>query len=228
MQKILIVEDDRELNRTICYALKKEGYDIYSAYSVCEAKAIYRQEKMELILLDVNLPDGEGFSLCRWMKGQREVPVLFLTARDLEEDALEGYGSGAEDYITKPFKLAVFLSRINALLRRSDHFNQPDTGLKSNGIYVNLLKGEAYKDGMQLDLTASEYKLLCLFMENPDVVLTPEQILSRLWDCDTNYIDNNSLTVYIRRLRTKIEDNPSEPKNLVTVRRMGYRWYVRD
>ena len=115
MQKILIVEDDRELNRTICYTLKKEGYDIYSAYSVREAKAVYRKEKMGLILLDVNLPDGEGFSLCRWMKGQSEVPVLFLTARDLEEDALEGYGSGAEDYITKPFSIKILKEKIRVV-----------------------------------------------------------------------------------------------------------------
>lgn len=128
--------------------------------------------------------------------------------------------------MTKPFKLAVFLSRINALLRRSENFNQEqaEPELQSNGIRVQLLKQEVTKNGVPLDLTASEYKLLCLFMENPNIVLSPEQILSKLWDCDEKYIDNNTLTVYIRRLRTKVEDNPASPQKIVTVRRMGYKW----
>lgn len=139
---------------------------------------------------------------------------------------LWGLTLAGDDYMTKPFKLAVFLSRINALLRRSENFNQEHTEpeLQSNGIRVLLLKQEVIKNGTPLDLTASEYKLLCLFMENPDIVLSPEQILSKLWDCDEKYIDNNTLTVYIRRLRTKIEDNPADPQKIVTVRRMGYKW----
>ena len=139
-----------------------------------------------------------------------------------------GLDIGGDDYITKPFKLAVFLSRLNALLRRSENFNHTETELKSNGIIVQLLKGEVYKNGIPVDLTASEYKLLRLFMENPDIVLSPEQILSKLWDCDQNYIDSNTLTVYIRRLRTKIEDDPAAPQNIVTVRRMGYKWNTVD
>ena len=135
---------------------------------------------------------------------------------------------GGDDYITKPFKLAVFLSRINALLRRSENFNTAVTELSSGGISVQLLKGEVYKKGEPVELTASEYKLLCLFMENPDQILSSEQILSRLWDYNESYIDNNSLTVYIRRLRTKIEDNPGEPKRIVTVRGMGYKWNAVD
>lgn len=135
-----------------------------------------------------------------------------------------GLDMGGDDYITKPFKLAVFLSRVNALLRRSENFSQEKNRLSSNGITVQLLKGEVYKDGTLIDLTASEYKLLCLFMENPDIVLSPEQILSRLWDCEEKYIDSNTLTVYIRRLRTKIEEDPSAPKKIVTIRRMGYKW----
>ena len=120
------------------------------------------------------------------------------------------------------------MSRINALLRRSDNFNQVDTELNSSGITVRLLKGEVYKDNQQVELTASEYKLLCLFMEHPDRVLSTEQILKRLWDCEENYIDNNSLTVYIRRLRMKIEDDPGNPKRIITVRRMGYKWNTAD
>lgn len=142
-----------------------------------------------------------------------------------------GLDIGGDDYITKPFKLAVFLSRVNALLRRSENYNQAqdnNTALKSNGIEVQLLKQEVTKDGVTISLTASEYKLLCLFMENPNIVLSPEQILSKLWDCDEKYIDNNTLTVYIRRLRTKIEDNPADPQKIVTVRRMGYKWNETD
>lgn len=139
-----------------------------------------------------------------------------------------GLDLGGDDYMTKPFKLAVFLSRINALLRRSNNFIQTDTELNSNGIKLQLLKRKIYKNGIQIDLTANEYKLLCLFMENPDIVLSPEQILSKLWDYDNKYIESSTLTVYIRRLRTKIEDNPKEPKKIVTVRQMGYKWNTVD
>ena len=151
---------------------------------------------------------------------------MFLTAADEETDIIMGLDIGGDDYMTKAFKLAVFLSRINALLRRSENFNQEqnDPELQSNGIRVRLLKQEVTKNGIPLDLTASEYKLLCLFMGNPNIVLSPEHILSKLWDCDEKYIDNNTLTVYIRRLRTKIEDNPADPQKIVTVRRMGYKW----
>ena len=176
------------------------------------------------MILDVSLPDGSGFDICKKIRQTSKVPIMFLTAMDEETDIIMGLDIGGDDYITKPFKLAVFMSRINALLRRSDNFNQADTELNSNGIRVQLLKGEVYKNNVQVELTAREYKLLCLFMENPDEVLSPEQIINRLWDCDENYIDNNSLTVYIRRLRTKIEDDPGKPKRIVTVRRMGYKW----
>lgn len=121
-----------------------------------------------------------------------------------------------------------YIDRLNALLRRSENFNTEVTELTSNDISIRLLKGEVYKQGKLLELTASEYKLLCFFMENPDQVLSAEQILGKLWDCNENYIDNNSLTVYIRRLRTKIEDNPGEPKRIVTVRGMGYKWNTVD
>lgn len=157
-----------------------------------------------------------------------KVPILFLTAADEETDIIMGLDIGGDDYITKPFKLAVFLSRVNALLRRSENFNQADTELNSNGITIQRLKHEVYKDDVLIDLTAGEYKLLCLFMENPNIVLLSEQILSRLWDREENYIDNSTLTVYIRRLRTKIEDNPGNPQKIVTVRRIGYKWNVTE
>jgi len=228
MKHIFFVEDDLSLISGLSFAIKKQGYEIDVARTSLEAETLWTNEKYDLVILDVSLPDGSGYDLCRKIRKTSKVPIMFLTAADEETDIIMGLDMGGDDYITKPFKLAVFLSRINALLRRSDNFNQADTELNSNGIKVHLLKGEAYKKGEKLDLTASEYKLLCLFMENPDIVLSSEQILSKLWDCDENYINNNTLTVYIRRLRTKIEDNPGNPQKIMTVRRMGYKWNTVD
>jgi len=224
MQRIFLVEDDLSLISGLSFAIKKQGYEIDIARTSLEADTLWADGKYELIILDVSLPDGSGFDICRKIRQTSQVPIMFLTAADEETDIIMGLDIGGDDYITKPFKLAVFMSRINALLRRSNNFSQADTELNSNDIKVQLLKGEAYKNGKQLDLTANEYKLLCLFMENPDIVLSPEQILSRLWDCNEDYIDNNTLTVYIRRLRKKIEDEPGNPKMIITVRRMGYKW----
>lgn len=224
MKRILLVEDDLSLINGLSFAVKKQGYMLDVARTSGEADGLWAEGKYDLVILDVSLPDGSGFDICRKIRRTSKVPIMFLTAADEETDIIMGLDIGGDDYITKPFKLAIFMSRINALLRRSDNFNQPDTELNSNGIRVQLLKGEVYKNSKQVELTASEYKLLRLFMENPDQVLSPEQILNRLWDCDENYIDNNSLTVYIRRLRTKIEDDPGNPKRIVTVRRMGYKW----
>lgn len=224
MKWILLVEDDLSLINGLSFAVKKQGYMLDVAHTKDEADRLWQNGAYDLVILDVSLPDGSGFDICKRIRQTSKVPIMFLTAMDEETDIIMGLDIGGDDYITKPFKLAVFMSRINALLRRSDNFNQADTELNSNGIRVQLLKGEVYKNNVQVELTAREYKLLCLFMENPDEVLSPEQILNRLWDCDENYIDNNSLTVYIRRLRTKIEDDPGNPKRIVTVRRMGYKW----
>lgn len=224
MKWILLVEDDLSLINGLSFAVKKQGYMLDVAHTKDEADRLWENRAYDLVILDVSLPDGSGFDICKRIRQASKVPIMFLTAMDEETDIIMGLDIGGDDYITKPFKLAVFMSRINALLRRSDNFNQADTELNSNGIRVQLLKGEVYKNIVQVELTAREYKLLCLFMENPDEVLSPEQILNRLWDCDENYIDNNSLTVYIRRLRTKIEDDPGKPKRIVTVRRMGYKW----
>ncbi len=228
MKQILLVEDDLSLINGLSFAVKKQGYLLEVAHTSSEADRLWENGKYDLVILDVSLPDGSGFDICRRIRQTSKVPIMFLTAMDEETDIIMGLDIGGDDYITKPFKLAIFMSRINALLRRSDNFNQLDTELSSGGITVRLLKSEVYKNKKQVDLTASEYKLLCLFMENPDQVLSPEQILNRLWDCNENYIDNNSLTVYIRRLRTKIEDDPGNPKRIVTVRRMGYKWTTED
>ena len=212
--------------------MKKQGYETEVARTSLEARRIWKDGRYDLVILDVSLPDGSGYDLCRFIRETSKVPIIFLTAADEETDIIMGLDIGGDDYITKPFKLAVFLSRVNALLRRSENFDgnsgQENVELSSGGITIQRLKGEVYKDGVKLDLTAGEYKLLCLFMENPDMVLSPEQILGRLWDHEEKYIDSSTLTVYIRRLRTKIEDDPGEPKKIITVRRMGYKWNTAD
>lgn len=224
MKRIFFVEDDLSLINGLSFAIKKQGYEIDVARTSLEAEQLWMNGKYDLVILDVSLPDGSGYDICQKIRKVSKVPIMFLTAADEETDIIMGLDIGGDDFITKPFKLAVFLSRVNALLRRSENFNQMETELSSNGITIQRLKGEVYKNGKQIDLTASEYKLLCLFMENPDMILSPEQILSRLWDCDEKYIDTNTLTVYIRRLRKKIEDDPADPHSIVTVRGMGYKW----
>ena len=224
MKKILFVEDDISLINGLSFALQKHGYEINIAKTKQEAENLFENGAYRLVILDVTLPDGSGYDLCKKIRQTSKIPILFLTAADEEMDITMGLDIGGDDYITKPFKLAVFLSRINALLRRSDNFNEEKTELNSGDINVKLLNGEVYKRNIKLDLTTNEYKLLCLFMENPNIVLSAEQIMGKLWDSTENYIDSSALTVYIRRLRTKIEDNPSKPQKIITVRGMGYRW----
>ena len=177
----------------LTFALEKEGYEVTVARTSTEALTLWTDGKYDLAILDVSLPDGSGFDICKEIR-------------------------------PKASKLAVFLARIHALFRRSDNFSQPGRELVSDGICVNLLRGEVYKDGDAVKLTSGEYRLLCLFMENPGVLLSPERILASLWDCDGNFIDNRTLAVYIRRLRMKIENDPGKPEKIVTVRGMGYKW----
>ena len=181
-----------------------------------------------MLVLDVSLPDGTGFEFCEKVRQSSKVPIIFLTASDEEVNIIMGLDMGGDDYITKPFKLGVLVSRINALLRRAKDFNVSDTELQANGIRVLLLQGQVFKNGQLLDLTAAEYKLLCLFMRNPNIVLTKEQILDKLWDCEGNYIDSSTLTVYMRRLRMKVEDDPGNPRMLLTIRGMGYKWNITE
>ena len=224
MKRIFFVEDDQSLIKGLSFALAKQGYETDIARTKIEAQRLWSDGKYDLVILDVSLPDGSGYDICKKIRKTSKTPIIFLTAADEETDVIMGLDIGGDDYITKPFKLSIFLSRVNALLRRSSNFEQPNTELSSNGIKADLMTRKVCKNGTEIDLTAGEYKLLCLFMENPNIVLSPEQILSRLWDCDENYIDNSTLTVYIRRLRKKIEDDPADPQNIVTVRRMGYKW----
>lgn len=228
MSRILLLEDDLSLINGLSFAFKKQGYELTIARTLKEAEMLWGDDKYELLVLDVSLPDGTGFEFCEKVRQVSKVPIIFLTASDEEMSIIMGLDIGGDDYITKPFKLGVLVSRINALLRRARNFGVVDTELQSNGIRVHLLQGQVYKNGDLLDLTVAEYKLLCLFMKNPNVVLTKEQILDKLWDCDGNYVDNNTLTVYIRRLRIKIEDDPGKPNRIITVRGMGYKWSTRE
>ncbi|MCD8355845.1 MAG: response regulator transcription factor [Clostridia bacterium] len=226
MDKILLLEDDLSLINGLSFAFHKQGFELDIARTIKEADSLWAEGKYDLLILDVSLPDGTGFDICRKVRQTSNVPIIFLTASDEEVSVIMGLDIGGDDYITKPFKLGVLMSRINALLRRTKNFGGTDAELQSNGMRVLLLQGQVYKNGERLELTAAEYKLLCLFMKNPNTVLSKEQILDKLWDCEGNYVDNNTLTVYIRRLRIKIEDNPSDPQMLLTVRRMGYKWNV--
>ena len=226
MSNILLLEDDLSLINGLSFALKKQGFELGVARTLKEADNLWTDGKYDLLVLDVSLPDGTGFEFCKKVRQVSKVPIIFLTAADEEVDIIMGLDIGGDDYITKPFKLGVLVSRANALLRRAKDFSSADTLLESNEMKVLLLQGQAFKNGELLDLTAAEYKLLCLFMRNPNIVLTKAQILDKLWDCDGNYIDSSTLTVYMRRLRMKIEDNPSEPQMLLTVRGMGYKWNV--
>lgn len=228
MKRIFFVEDDASLRRGLAFAMQQKGYALTVAQTCAEAEALWQQGPYDLVILDVALPDGSGLDLCRMIRERSRVPILFLTAADEETDIIMGLDIGGDDYITKPFKLAVFLSRVNALLRRGGDFRQPDTVLRSHGIEVDRLARTVRKDSVPVELTASEYRLLCLFMENPDHVLTPDQILGKLWDCEENYLNSSTLTVYIRRLRAKIEEDPSAPRRIVTVRGMGYKLDPRE
>ena len=226
MSKILLLEDDLSLINGLSFAFRKQGFELAVVRTLKESNELWVEGKYDLLVLDVSLPDGTGYEFCKKVRQVSKVPIIFLTASDEEMNIIMGLDIGGDDYITKPFKLGVLVSRINALLRRAKGFNSTDTELQSNGIKVHMLQGQVFKNEKLIDLTAAEYKLLCLFMKNPNVVLTKEQILDKLWDCEGNYIDNSTLTVYMRRLRMKIEDNPSEPQMLLTVRRMGYKWNV--
>lgn len=226
MNSILLVEDDLNLIDGLEYSIKKNGFHVDVARTVREALSLYEDQKYNLLILDLTLPDGTGFDICGKVRQSSDVPIIFLTAADEEVNIVMGLDIGGDDYITKPFKLNELISRINSLLRRANAFKAQKTELNSNGIVIELLNNRALKNGQVLELTAAEYKLLSLLMENSNNVLTREMILDKLWDNNGNFIDDNTLSVYIRRLRSKIEDDPDHPKMLVTVRGIGYTWKV--
>ena len=223
-RRLLLLEDDTALSTGLTFALEKQGFAVAAARTLAQADALWAQGPYCLLVLDVALPDGSGFDFCRKVRSSSHVPIIFLTASDEETSMVMGLDIGADDYITKPFKLGVLCSRIHALLRRAGGFAQPQTELCSGGIRVQLLEAAVTKNGQKLDLTAAEYRLLCYFLRNPGVVLTSRQILEALWDSKEDFIDSSTLTVYVRRLRLKVEEDPSHPQRLCTVRGMGYKW----
>ncbi|MDO4332878.1 MAG: response regulator transcription factor [Eubacteriales bacterium] len=227
MNKLLLLEDDRSLIDGLCYSLGKSGFSVKAVRTVKEAKAaLTEQDAYDLLLLDVTLPDGSGFEVCEWVRKKGNmVPIIFLTAADEETSIIRGLDCGGDDYITKPFRLSELCSRIRALLRRSGMAKkETEEQLCSGSLRIDLIGHRAYLEGRPLELTGSEYRLLCLFLRNADKVLTRSMILDILWDGNGNFVDDNTLSVYIRRLREKIEEEPSNPKRLLTVRGLGYQW----
>lgn len=226
MDRILLVEDDPILNEGLAYSIQKAGYQADTAKTVESALALCRNQSYDLLVLDLALPDGTGFDICETVRRTSAVPIIFLTASDEEVSVVKGLDMGGDDYITKPFRLNEVLSRIKALLRRSGEFQPQGTEPESNGIRMDLIHNCAVKDGNPLELTATEYKLLSLLMQNPNLVLTREVLLDRLWDSRGDYIDGNTLSVYISRLRNKIEDDPNRPQMIQNIRGIGYKWNV--
>ena len=220
MQKILIVEDDRELNAALCYAIEKGKYRAASASSVKEAKEIYRKEELLMVILDINLPDGDGFEFCRWVKEQKNTPVLFLTARDLEEDVLEGYDLGAEDYVTKPFSMKILLRKVDVILKRRK--TEDDTVFDDGFLRIDLNRAKVFVHGKECNITPTELRLLREFILNKERLLTYGVLLDRLWENGGQLMDKHALAVNVNRLRGKIEDG--QHRYISNVYGMGYQW----
>ena len=219
MNRILLLEDDVSLIDGLVYSLKKNEFDVEVARTVCEAKQYLSElDRYDLLILDVTLPDGTGFDIC-------EIPIIFLTASDEEVSIIRGLDSGGDDYITKPFKLGELCSRIRALLRRAGvSKSEKNTSMECGDITIDLLGSRATLKGKALDLTSAEYRLLCLLVRNTNRVVTRDIILNELWDDTGNFVDDNTLSVYVRRLREKVETDPSHPEHLITIRGFGYQW----
>lgn len=226
MKKILLVEDDLSLIEGLEFSLKKNGFLIDIAKTVKEAfaKLIENKKDYDLLILDLSLPDGTGFEICKKIRQSSSIPIIFLTAADEEVNIVMGLDIGGDDYITKPFKLNELVSRINALIRRAEQSKTTQNQLRSNEIIVDLSQNRVYKNNDEIELTVAEYRLLCLLMQNPERVLKRQTILEKLWDADSNFVDDNTLSVYIHRLRCKIEDDPNKPLSLITIRGLGYKW----
>lgn len=227
MSRLLLLEDDLSLIDGLKYSLEKNGFELDVVRSVRAAREKLRERHgYDLLLLDVTLPDGTGFMICDEVRTSGDItPIIFLTAADEETSIIRGLDSGGDDYITKPFKLGELCSRIRALLRRSTLQSSSDTGVICSGpVTIDQTAAKAYLDGKYLDLTGAEYRLLSLLIRHDGQTLTRNFILDELWDGHGNFVDDNTLSVYIRRLREKIEEQPSRPAHLLTVRGMGYRW----
>lgn len=224
MNRLLLVEDDEPLALGIEFSLKDGGYEVSRTSTVKGGKNLFHSQSLDLILLDVNLPDGNGYELCRYIRAKSDVPIIFLTACDDEVNIVQGLEIGGDDYITKPFRVRELLSRIKVAIRRNSKNVSVENIIKSENIFVDNIKGTVRKNGEVINLTAQEYKLLLIFMNKPNILMKRDEILSELLECDDPFFDENTLSVYIKRIRDKIEDNPREPQYIVNKRGLGYKW----
>lgn len=224
---LLLVEDDEALHRGIEFTLRQEGFEVTGARLIAEAEAAVAARTFDLIVLDVQLPDGNGFDFCTRLRRTSDTPIVFLTASDSEIDIVRGLDLGGDDYITKPFRLREFLSRIQAVLRRR-LAARPASGdsaiLESDGLVLHTAEMRLTKHGREIPLSVTEFRLLALLMSHPRAVLSKDQIVQHLWQDGGDYLDDNTVAVNIRRLREKIEDQPNDPQKITTVRGAGYRW----
>lgn len=222
--KILIVEDDRALNQGLVLSLKNDSYTTLSAFSIKEAREKLTDNTFDLIVLDANLPDGNGLELCQEIRRRSAVPIIFLTANDMEMDVVIGLESGGDDYITKPFSLAILRARIAALLRRSQKERQ--NCIKIDAFTFDFDQMVFFKGEDELTLSKTEQKLLKLLLANRGSTVTRNLLLEKVWGDSMDFVDENALSVTIRRLRSKLEDNSSKPVYIQTVYGLGYTWAV--
>lgn len=220
MNRILIVEDDREIIDNLLYLLRKEGFRAEAVTTREEALDAVRGQDFDLVLLDLTLPDGSGYSVCTAVKRAGDMPVIFLTAMGDEESVVTGFELGADDYITKPFRPLELISRVKNVLRRR---GRSQSVFRLGDLSVDTVKGVVSRDGREIMLSALEYRLLLVFLNRRGEVLSRNRLLEEIWDIAGDYVNDNTLTVYIKRLREKIENNPAEPEMIVTVRGRGYK-----
>ena len=220
-QKLLVVEDDRSIAVGLEYSLGQEGFGVTLCAGVADALEALKTERFDLAVLDLSLPDGSGYDVCRAIKRQGDMPVIFLTARDDEVSVVMGLDMGADDYITKPFRIRELTSRIRSVLRRAGQGGS--TLMEFGPVQINAALGKGYKNGQDVFLSALEYRLLMTQANHAGQVLSRNQLLESIWDVSGDFVNDNTLTVYIKRLREKIEDDPQNPVVIETARGLGYR-----
>lgn len=223
MEHILLVEDDRAIVMGLTYSLEQEGYQVTVKEDCPSALKVLEEQTFDLCLLDLTLPGGSGYDVCRRVKELGDTPVIFLTAMDDEVNVVMGLDMGADDYITKPFRVRELLSRIRSVLRRAHRGGENLHQLTIGSLTVNTQEARVWKRGEEVFLTALEYRLLLTFLNHPGQVLTRSQLLEGIWDVAGDFANDNTLTVYIKRLREKLEDNPQAPQIIKTVRGVGYK-----
>ncbi len=221
--RILLVEDDKTIAMGLEYSLQQENYDVTICNDVATAKKLIAESNFQLALLDISLPDGNGFELCRLLKEREDIPVIFLTARDDEGSVVMGLDIGADDYITKPFRIRELQSRIRSVLRRAGKRYEGEQTFKFGNVEIDISDGTVKKNGKDVFLTALEYRLLLTLINNEGHILSRNQLLESIWDVSGEFVNDNTLTVYIKRLREKIEDDPQNPTIIKTERGIGYR-----